>query len=83
MSHLDQFLSYLSSINESTAQLTKEDYQKICVIRDRVTELAVRVSQVQGKPIGSPNIVKEKSQSLAHQPINETIIPLCKYFKSN
>jgi pantothenate synthetase len=82
MSQLDQFLNYLSALNESTAYLTKEDYQKICAIRDRVTELAVKVTQSQIQTNTVTSIVKEKS-TVAYQPVNETIIPLSKYFKSN
>ena len=82
MSQLDQFLNYLSVINESTTYLTKEDYQKICAIRDRVTELAVKVTQSQIQTNTVTSIVKEKSTA-AYQPVNETIIPFCKYFKSN
>lgn len=81
MSHLDKFLNYLLEINESTGQLTKEDYQKICVIRDRVTDLAAKVSVSQSQ-IKQPVTIKERAQGLVHQPINETIIPLSKYFKS-
>jgi hypothetical protein len=82
MSQLDQFLNYLSVINESTTYLTKDDYQKICAIRDRVTELAVKVTQSQSQPINVNTTIKEKATS-QYQPINETIIPFCKYFKSN
>ena len=45
MSQIDLFLNYLNLINESTIQLTKQDYAKICSIRDKVTELAIKVSQ--------------------------------------
>lgn len=81
MSHLDKFLNYLLEINESTGQLTKEDYQKICVIRDRVTDLAAKISVQKGQ-IKKPVTIKERDRALVHQPINETIIPLGKYFKS-
>lgn len=81
MSHLDKFLNYLLEMNESTGQLTKADYQKICAIRDRVTDLAAKVSVSQSQ-IKQPVTIKEKAQELVNQPINETIIPLSKYFKS-
>lgn len=82
MSQIDQFLNYLNSINESTIQLTKQDYQKICSIRDKVTELAVKVSQQATTQVKTTS-VKEKSQALNYQSISEGIIPFNKYFESN
>lgn len=83
MSQLDQFLSYLSTINESTIQLTKQDYQKICAIRDRVTEIAAKVPQ---KPQPQPKTVsvKEKTKIQVYQAVNEsTIITFDNYFRKN
>lgn len=83
MSQLDQFLSYLSTLNESTIQLTKQDYQKICAIRDRVTEIAAKVPQ---KPQPQQKVVpvKEKAKAQVYQSINEsTIITFDNYFKKN
>jgi hypothetical protein len=72
MSQIDQFLNYLSMINESTIQLTKQDYQKICAIRDKVTELAVKVSQTQPTvKVGSAQIKETKKVSV-YQKINES-----------
>jgi len=78
MSQIDQFLTYLSTINESTIQLTKQDYQKICSIRDKVTELAVKVSQQPTQVKSAP--IKEKAKSLAYQPVNESSILLFEEF---
>lgn len=80
MSQIDQFLNYLSSINESTIQLTKEDYEKICAIRDKVTELAVKVSQNVNQPNSS--LVKEKIKNPTYQKISESILPFSEYFES-
>lgn len=75
MSQIDQFLNYLSTINESAIQLTKQDYQKICAIRDKVTELAVKVSQNQMTQVKSAS-VKEKAKTLTYQPVNESTVLL-------
>lgn len=82
MSQIDQFLNYLSTLNESTIQLTKQDYQKICAIRDKVTELAVKVSQTQ--PVAQPKStsVKEKVKVPSYQTISEGILPFNQYFES-
>ncbi len=79
MSQIDQFLNYLSTVNESTIQITKQDYQKICAIRDKVTELAVKVSQGQTTQIKS-TAVKEKTKTLSYQPVNESSILLFEEF---
>ena len=71
MSQIDQFLNYLSTLNESTIQLTKQDYQKICSIRDKVTELAVKVSQTQAVAQPKSTLVKEKAKSYMEK-IKET-----------
>jgi len=78
MSKIDQFLNYLSTINESTIQITKQDYQKICAIRDKVTELAVKVSQQTTQVSSTP--IKEKAKSIAYQPVNESSILLFEEF---
>jgi hypothetical protein len=78
MSQIDLFLNYLNLINESTIQLTKQDYQKICSIRDKVTELAVKVSQQTTQVKSAP--IKEKAKSLAYQPVNESSILLFEEF---
>lgn len=82
MSQIDQFLNYLSTLNESTIQLTKQDYQKICAIRDKVTELAIKVSQTQ--PVAQTKVtsVKEKAKAPSYQQISEGILPFNKYFES-
>ncbi len=72
MSQIDQFLNYLSTINESTIQLTKQDYQKICAIRDKVTELAVKVSQSQTVVKGSSTQIKETKKVSMYQKMNES-----------
>ncbi len=79
MSQIDQFLNYLSTVNESTIQITKQDYQKICAIRDKVTELAVKVSQGQTTQIKSTP-VKEKTKTLAYQAVNESVVLLFEEF---
>jgi hypothetical protein len=71
MSQIDQFLNYLSTINESTIQLTKQDYQKICAIRDKVTELAVKVSQTQTTVKAGSTQIKETKSVSSYQKINE------------
>ena len=78
MSKIDQFLTYISTINESTIQITKQDYQKICAIRDKVTELAVKVSQQTTQVSSTP--IKEKAKSIAYQPVNESSILLFEEF---
>jgi hypothetical protein len=78
MSQIDLFLNYLNLINESTIQLTKQDYQKICSIRDKVTELAVKVSKQTTQVKSAP--IKEKAKSLAYQPVNESSILLFEEF---
>ena len=78
MSQIDQFLTYLSVLNESTLQLTKRDYEKICSIRDKVTELAVKVSKQTTQVKSAP--IKEKAKSLAYQPVNESSILLFEEF---
>lgn len=80
MSQIDQFLNYLSSINESTIQLTKQDYQKICAIRDKVTELAVKVTQTQTTVKSQSTSIKEKAKSLAYQSVNESTVLLYEEF---
>ena len=82
MSQIDQFLNYLSTLNESTIQLTKQDYQKICSIRDKVTELAVKVSQTQAVAQPKSTLVKEKSKVPAYQAVSESILPFNEYFES-
>ena len=82
MSQIDQFLNYLSTLNESTIQLTKQDYQKICAIRDKVTELAVKVSQTQAVAQPKAVSVKEKVKVSAYQTISESILPFNEYFES-
>jgi|Laugresu1bdmlbsd_1035121.scaffolds.fasta_scaffold34656_2 hypothetical protein len=72
MSQIDQFLNYLSTINESTIQLTKQDYQKICAIRDKVTELAVKVSQSQTIIHGTSTQIKETKKVSIYQKMNES-----------
>jgi hypothetical protein len=72
MSQIDQFLNYLSTINESTIQLTKQDYQKICAIRDKVTELAVKVSQRQTIVQGNSTQIKETKKVSIYQKMNES-----------
>jgi hypothetical protein len=72
MSQIDQFLNYLSTINESTIQLTKQDYQKICAIRDKVTELAVKVSQSQTVTNGTSTQIKETKKVSLYQKMNES-----------
>ena len=79
MSQIDQFLNYLTSINESTIQLTKQDYQKICSIRDKVTELAVKVSQQTTTQVKAAP-VKEKAKTLAYQSVNESTVLLFEEF---
>lgn len=76
MSQIDQFLNYLSSINESTIQLTKQDYQKICAIRDKVTELAVKMTPAQTAQSNTVSQVKEKVKTLAYQTVNESTVLL-------
>ena len=78
MSQIDLFLNYLNLINESTIQLRKQDYQKICSIRDKVTELAVKVSKQTTQVKSAP--IKEKAKSLAYQPVNESSILLFEEF---
>ena len=82
MSQIDQFLNYLSTLNESTIQLTKQDYQKICSIRDKVTELAVKVSQTQAVAQPKSTLVKEKTKVPAYQAVSESILPFNEYFES-
>jgi len=82
MSQIDQFLNYLSTLNESTIQLTKQDYQKICSIRDKVTELAVKVSQTQAVAQPKSTLVKEKAKVPAYQVVSESILPFNEYFES-
>jgi hypothetical protein len=82
MSQIDQFLNYLSTLNESTIQLTKQDYQKICSIRDKVTELAVKVSQTQAVAQPKSTLVKEKAKVPAYQAVSESILPFNEYFES-
>jgi hypothetical protein len=82
MSQIDQFLNYLSTLNESTIQLTKQDYQKICSIRDKVTELAVKVSQTQAVAQPKSTLVKEKAKVSAYQAVSESILPFNEYFES-
>jgi len=82
MSQIDQFLNYLSTLNESTIQLTKQDYQKICSIRDKVTELAVKVSQTQAAAQPKSTLVKEKAKVPAYQVVSESILPFNEYFES-
>jgi len=82
MSQIDQFLNYLSTLNESTIQLTKQDYQKICSIRDKVTELAVKVSQTQAVAQPKSTSVKEKVKAPAYQAISESILQFNEYFES-
>jgi hypothetical protein len=79
MSQIDLFLNYLNLINESTIQLTKQDYAKICSIRDKVTELAIKVSQP-APTYTKTTPVKEKTQTLAYQPITESAILLFEEF---
>ena len=79
MSQIDLFLNYLNLINESTIQLTKKDYEKICSIRDKVTELAIKVSQP-APTYAKTNSVKEKTHTLAYQPITESAILLFEEF---
>ena len=74
MSQLDQFLNYLTALNESTIQLTKQDYQKICAIRDRVTELAARVPQQQIIEKPKQVQIKETTKKPSYQKINESAI---------
>lgn len=81
MSQIDQFLTYLSTINESTIQITKRDYEKICSIRDKVTELAVKVSQQPTQIKVAP--IKEKSHTISYQPVNESTILLFEEFTNN
>ena len=81
MSQIDQFLTYLSIINESVPQITKRDYQKICSIRDKVTELAAKVVQHPALVKVAPK--KEKSQSLPYRQINESAILLFEEFTNN
>jgi hypothetical protein len=81
MSQIDQFLTYLSVLNESTLQLTKRDYEKICSIRDKVTELAVKVSQQPIQVKAAP--IKEKARTISYQPVNESTILLFEEFTNN
>jgi hypothetical protein len=81
MSQIDQFLTYLSTINESTIQITKRDYEKICSIRDKVTELAIKVSQQPAQIKVAP--IKEKSHTISYQPVNESTILLFEEFTNN
>jgi hypothetical protein len=79
MSQIDLFLNYLNLINESTIQLTKQDYAKICSIRDKVTELAIKVSQT-APTYTKTTSVKEKTQNLSYQQITESAILLFEEF---
>ena len=81
MSQIDQFLTYLSTINESIIQITKSDYQKICSIRDKVTDLAAKVVQQPTKVKAAP--IKEKAKSISYQPVNESTILLFEEFTNN
>ena len=81
MAQIDQFLTYLSVLNESTLQLTKRDYEKICSIRDKVTELAVKVSQQPIQVKAAP--IKEKARTISYQPVNESTILLFEEFTNN
>lgn len=78
MSQIDQFLTYLSTINESTIQITKSDYQKICSIRDKVTDLAAKVVQQPTQVKSTP--IKEKAKSISYQTVNESTILLFEEF---
>lgn len=80
MSQIDQFLDYLSTLNESTIQLTKQDYQKICAIRDKVTELAAKVPLASNLEKPKPVQIKETAKPKTYQAVNESSVMLFEEF---
>lgn len=45
MSQIDKLSRQSASVNKPSPQLNKQNYQKICEIRDRVTEIAAKIQQ--------------------------------------
>jgi len=45
MSQIDKLPRQSASVNKPSPQLNKQNYQKICEIRDRVTEIAAKIQQ--------------------------------------
>jgi len=45
MSQIDKLPRQSASVNKLSPQLNKQNYQKICEIRDRVTEIAAKIQQ--------------------------------------
>jgi len=45
MSQIDKLSRQSASVNKRSPQLNKQNYQKICEIRDRVTEIAAKIQQ--------------------------------------
>ena len=57
---MDSFIKYLYSVEESCETLTSDQFQKLCLIQTKVTELVDKVNSAFSQPVQTqPQLIEE------------------------
>ena len=69
---MDSFIKYLYSVEESCETLTADQFQKLCLIQTKVTELVDKVNTVFNPPtqtqaVDTPAVVQQLEPAVIHE----------------